>query len=108
MCRVLDIARLNGMQVGPGRFSARVRDPLCPWNEGVWEFRSEHGILQVEQHTHSEFDCDLSIQSLTALIFGTHNPGDFAIRGWGNPSPALQTSLREMFPPREPYLHEYF
>jgi predicted acetyltransferase len=106
MGRVLDVGQLGGMPVGPGRFSARIVDPLCPWNEGLWRFESSDGALQVMRA--DEADCDLSIQALTALVYGTHDPDDFAIRGWGNPSPAAQAIMRAMFPPMTPYLHEYF
>jgi predicted acetyltransferase len=106
MGRVLDVAKINGLQVGPGVFVARISDPLCPWNDGIWQFESVDGTLQVKPHTVP--DCDLSIQALTALVFGTHDPRDFAIRGWGKPSPAVQTSMQAMFPPKTPYLHEYF
>ena len=106
MSRVLDVSRLGGMQIGPGRFSARIADPLCPWNEGLWRFESADGALQVTRA--DEADCDLSIQALTALVYGTHDPDDFAIRGWGNPSPQVQATLRAMFPPMTPYLHESF
>jgi hypothetical protein len=52
--------------------------------------------------------CDLSIQGLSAMVYGTHNLGDFAYRGWGNPSAALQNTLQEMFPLQPPYLDEMF
>jgi hypothetical protein len=106
MGRVVDVANISGMQIGPGRFSARVTDPLCPWNEGIWQFESVGGELQV--NAADEADCDLSIHALAALIYGTHDPGDFPFRGWGNPSPAVQTTMRSMFPRMLPHLHEYF
>jgi predicted acetyltransferase len=111
MGRVVDVARLGGMEAGPGRFSARIRDALCPWNEGssdarAWQFETVEGRLEVS--VASEADCELTIQALAALIYGTHDPGDFSFRGWGNPSPAVQATMRSMFPPRVPYLHEYF
>jgi predicted acetyltransferase len=106
MGRVLDVSRLGGMQVGLGCFSARIADPLCSWNEGLWRFESSDGALQVTRA--DEADCILSIQALTALVYGTHDPDDFAIRGWGNPSPAVQAIMRAMFQPMTPYLHEYF
>jgi predicted acetyltransferase len=106
MGRVLDVSQLGGMQVGSGRFSARIADPLCPWNEGLWRFESSDGALQVTRTDQA--DCDLSIQALTSLVYGTHDPSDFAIRGWGNPSLAVQAIMRAMFPPMTPYLHEYF
>jgi hypothetical protein len=106
MGRVVDVAGIGGMETGPGCFAARVSDPLCPWNTGVWQFEAVDGRLQVDRA--SQADCDLSIQALAALIYGTHDPGDFVFREWGNLSPALQTIMRAMFPPLVPYLHEYF
>jgi hypothetical protein len=106
MSRLLDIARIGGLPAGSGRFSARLTDPLCPWNEGAWRFESRDGALQVAPAERA--DCDLTIQALTALIFGTHDPQDFSLRGWGNPSPDLQTVMRTMFPAITPHLHEYF
>jgi hypothetical protein len=106
MGRVLDVAAIGGMAAGPGRFTARVADPLCPWNEGMWQFETVDGALRVATGGHP--DCDLTIQGLTALVYGTHDPGDFAIRGWGNPAPAVQAAMRNIFPTAAPYLHERF
>jgi predicted acetyltransferase len=106
MGRVLDVAKIGGMETGPGRFSARISDPLCPWNEGMWAFETLDGLLQVaEAH---EANCQLTIQALTALIYGTHDPSDFPIRGWGDPSPELQAVMHKIFPPRQPHMHEFF
>lgn len=109
MGRVLNVARIGGMETGEGSFVARISDPLCPFNEGVWQFCTQDGRLQVAQ-TSGEVspDCSLTIQGLTALVFGTHDPQDFPLRGWGDPDPKLQATLRWMFPPRLPYLHENF
>jgi hypothetical protein len=53
-------------------------------------------------------DCELSIQGLSALVYGTQDPGDFAVRGWGDPSPEVQAAMRTLFPPATPHLHELF
>ena len=45
MGRVVDVAGLGGMDTGPGGFSARITDPLCPWNEGLWRFETVDGLL---------------------------------------------------------------
>jgi predicted acetyltransferase len=91
------------------QFSARISDPICPWNEGVWQFSAVEGRLVVQSApAGATADTDLTIQGLSALIYGTHDPADFALRGWGSPAPALQTTLRQMFPAGLPYLHEYF
>jgi predicted acetyltransferase len=106
MGRVLDVSRLGGMSVGGGRFAAQVTDALCPWNEGVWQFDSVAGRLHVA--AASAANCRLSIQALAALVYGVHDPAEFAVRGWGDPPPPVQDTMRAMFPPQTPYLHETF
>ena len=106
MGRVLDVAKIGGVQTGPGCFSAHIADPLCPWNEGIWQFETRDGMLQVSPT--DEADCDLSIHALAALVYGANDPDSFAIRGWGSPSPPVQETMRTMFPPQAPYLHEFF
>lgn len=106
MSRVLDVERIGGMDVGEGSFTAQVIDPLCPWNEGVWRFESSEGKLQVRKTSKAE--CQLKVQGLTALIAGAHDPQDFPLRDWGNPDPILQSKMREMFPKKNPFMHENF
>jgi predicted acetyltransferase len=106
MGRILDVANISGLRVGVGSFSAHIRDPFCPWNESVWRFESVDHHLQISPAGSA--DCELSIQALSALVYGAHAVGDFAYRGWGNPSTALQTAMQEMFPSRTPYLDEMF
>jgi len=106
MGRVVDVAKLDGMHTGPGRFTARVADPLCPWNKATWQFETVDGLLRVTAADRA--GCDLSIQALAALVYGTHDPGDFAIRGWGNPAAELQAAMRAIFPPMLPHIHESF
>jgi predicted acetyltransferase len=106
MNRVLDVERIGGMQVGEVNFSAHIMDPLCPWNEGSWHFESTDGILQVSRV--SDADCEMTIQGLSALLAGTHDPSDIPLRGWGEVSPELQSIQRRMFPRLRPYMHEIF
>jgi hypothetical protein len=106
MGRVIDVASIGGMQTGPGSFSVSIEDPHCPWNGCVWRFETVDGTLQVSQTDKA--DCDLSIQTLAALVYGTHDPDDFAFRGWGDLRPEVKETMRSMFPPMLPYLHEWF
>jgi predicted acetyltransferase len=106
MGRVLDVAKIGGMPTGPGRFAARIVDPLCPWNEGIWQFETVHGVLDVRPA--GQADCSLGVQALAALIFGTHDPADFAMRGWGDPPENVQATMKVMFPPLLPHLNEQF
>ncbi len=106
MSRVLDVEKIGGMQVGEGSFSAKIIDPVCPWNEGVWHFESVGGSLGVSRSRDT--DLELTIQGLSALVSGVPDPQDFSLRGWGNPDPPQITSLRAMFPPMRPFMHEIF
>jgi predicted acetyltransferase len=109
MGRVLDLARLGGMHTSPGSFTALVSDPVCPWNTGCWRFETRDGCLQVSPaQQQSAAEGELSIQAVTALVYGTLDPQDFSLRGWGDPSPALQATLRTMFPKMTAHLHEEF
>lgn len=106
MGRILDVGALSGMNAGHGGFSARIVDPLCHWNEGEWRFESAGGTLAVSKAGQS--NCTLTIEGLTALVYGTHDAEDYALRGWGDPPLDVQATMRTMFPPQLPYLHEYF
>jgi predicted acetyltransferase len=106
MSRILDIGGMGGMETGAGIFSAHITDPLLPSNEGNWKFKTVNGCLQVTKT--DAIDCELAIHGLTALVFGTHDPQDFPLRGWGNPRPEIQAVMRTMFPLRTPFLHENF
>lgn len=106
MARVLDVTNIGGMQSGEGSFSARILDPHCPWNEGNHRFETRNGHLHVSPASIA--DCDLTINGLSALVYGTHSPGSFGILGWGNPSPDMQATMQVMFAPMLPYLHEVF
>jgi predicted acetyltransferase len=106
MGRIVDVNLLNGVPCGNGRFSALLTDPICSWNRGIWSFEGIGGKLQVKPAEHA--DCELNIQALSGLLYGTHGPSDFLLRGWGNPSPHDQINMRQLMPPMTPYLHEFF
>ncbi|GAB4513830.1 MAG: GNAT family N-acetyltransferase [Anaerolineae bacterium] len=104
--RIIDVGRIGGMQVGEGTFTAQIVDDLCPWNTGIYCFASVEGILEVSPASSAE--CSLTIQALSALVYGTVDPGLFVHHGWGDPSPAQQQTLRRLFPPMLPHLNEKF
>jgi predicted acetyltransferase len=103
MGRVVVVEGLAGLATGPGRFAARIVDEHCPWNEGAYAFETVDGHLAVSRANAT--DCTLSIRGLAALVYGGHDPADFALRGWGEPGPATQATMRIMFPHALPFLH---
>lgn len=106
MGRILNISQISGMQVGKGQFTAKITDSQCPWNEGLWKFENENGLLKVSPAQSA--DCELTIQGISSLIYGTHHPEIFQIRGWGNPTIEVQQRMINLFPARIAYLHEHF
>ena len=106
MGRVLNIEQIGGMQVGVGEFSANIQDPFCPWNEGIWRFTAQEGKLVVSRAKNA--DCDLSIQGLSALVYGVKEVGSFKYHGWGDPPADVQAQMASLFPPMQPHLYEYF
>jgi len=106
MGRVLDVEKLNGLPAGDGHFSARIIDPACPWNEGIWSFTGAGGHLRVEKA--ADADCPMAVQGLSALVYGTLAPESFAYRQWGEIPAEVCKSMTAVFPPATPHLHEYF
>ncbi len=106
MGRVLDVTGIGGMEASEGTFTAEIADPDCPWNNGVWTFDGAGGRLRVRQGGTP--GCRLSIQGLSALVYGVNGPEEFGVRGWGDPPPEAAAAMRTVFPARVPYLHEQY
>lgn len=106
MGRVIDVAGLEGIDAGPGRIRFELSDPLCPWNDGYWQFTSEDGHLGVK-HVKAA-DCRMDIRALSAIVYGTHDYCDLNTRGWADIPEDGIVELRNMFPHELPYLHAFF
>jgi hypothetical protein len=98
---------LAGIGCGTGEVTLRLRDPFCPWNDGVFTLAEEGGRLEVSPGGVPELT--LTVQGLTALVYGGYDPAEFAVRGWGEVAPADQMRLQALFPPPGlPYVYEEF
>jgi hypothetical protein len=106
MGRIMDIKNMSGMSVGEGSLNIKIHDPLCSWNDGIWQLASQDGNLFIREANEAE--CELTIQGFSALLYGTNDPSDFQYRGWGKPSVKAQDTLRSMFPLKMPFLYENF
>ncbi len=95
MARIVHLTGIQGMPVGAGGFTAYLSDALCPWNEGNWRFEAVDGRLRVGRSDGA--DCELAIQVLTGLAFGTHSAADFAFRRWGKPTRQTQEAMQALF-----------
>lgn len=107
MGRIIDMAKMGGMTTGEGRFSARISDSYCEWNNGTFLFATHDGQLTVGDTSNAH--CELTIQGLSALVYGGYDPDDFVYRGWSSPiTDEVLSQMRSMFPNRLVFLHEEF
>ena len=106
MGRVVIVEALSGLNVGTGKISIKITDDYCEWNNKIYNFESKDGILEVTET--EEFDCELSIQGLSAIIYGCYNLDDFEFKGWGEISEEIRTKILDLFPIVYPYLHADF
>ena len=108
MGRIVSVADLTGISAGEGdhEIALQIVDDYAPWNSGVHTFRSENGVLTVTPG--GEPVMTMTIQGLAALVYAGQDPADFIYRGWGDPDEAAQQTLRALFPPAAPVLHEEF
>jgi hypothetical protein len=106
MARVIQVTSLNGMPFEEGSISIQIDDSDCQWNNGVWNFSSTGGHLEVKNHTVP--DCRMSVQGLTGLIYGVYAPEEINLRGWGEIDEQSGQILQKMFPPAIPFLHAMY
>ena len=83
---------------------AAVEDVFAGLGDEQQEQRQE---LKVER-TESEYDTELSIQGLSAIIFGGFDLGDFEFRGWGLLDQNVINRIELLFPQVIPSLHSRF
>ena len=106
MGRVLHIERIAGMEVGTGEISIDIKDMQCDWNNRKWLFRSNNGILEISETDKAHIS--LTIQGLSALIYGVYQLDDFKFQGWGELTTAQMEELENLFPSTTPVLYELF
>ena len=113
MGRIMNVEGLQGIQVGTGSLIIKIIDEQCEWNEGIFTFSSNNGILNVKKESNDEFkaDCSLTISGLTALVYGGYNIEDFPFRNWITNYPTSKEffqKIKELFTPVIPFMHEDF
>lgn len=107
MGRVMIVEELSSMKVGNGRFKAKIIDEQCEWNNGKFVFQSLNGLLSVEK-TREEEDCVMTIQGLSAIIYGGHELEDLVIKGLIIANKDTLKVIERLFPQAYPHLHEDF
>jgi hypothetical protein len=100
--RVLNLAALSGLAVGPGRVTVEVVDD--PFIAGRYALGGDGGKLEVSGSAPGEPAATLTVAGLSGLVYGVLDPVEVALRGLGTVPPEAAAQLRTLFPPRRPHV----
>ena len=89
--------------------SFEVQDPMCEWNNGILKLSEKNGKLQTKFFPNESLDTKISIEGLSALLYGTMTVEEVEYFGWfKNLTPEDKEVLSVWFPRREYYCTEFF
>ncbi len=107
MARIIDVKlALENIKVPcSGEAIIRIDDPHFAWNDRVFKFYEEAGVLKVDE-VNGEANSHLTIEGLTAILYGTLDEPRLRRLGWmqGQEIPIL----KDWFPRMVPWLTENF
>ncbi len=89
--------------------SIKVTDPLCQWNNGVWELHIQDGKLYVTPSEQNIAENEFTIEGLTALLYGTMSLEEIQYYGWASKiAPESLSTLKAWFPQMQYCNTEFF
>ncbi len=89
--------------------SFEIQDPMCEWNNGILKLWEEEGRIQSKFYPNESVDTKITIEGLSALLFGTLTIEEIEYFGWTqNLSEGDRDILSIWFPRREYYCTEFF
>ncbi|MHA2071738.1 MAG: GNAT family N-acetyltransferase [Candidatus Thorarchaeota archaeon] len=108
MGRCIDVqVALEGLPAkSDGQLTFRVTDPLCKWNNQTYWIDASGGSMKVEPIGDADTDITLTIEGVSALLYGTLSADDLVPYGWisGN----IPKLLTDWFPKKYIWMYEDF
>jgi predicted acetyltransferase len=108
MARCMDVqVALEGLPArSDGQLTFRVRDPLCDWNDQTYWVDASGGNMKVEPIGDADTGTTLTIEGLSALLYGTMSADDLLPYNWiVGDGPSL---LSDWFPKKYIWMYEDF
>jgi len=108
MVRCVDVQRtLEGLPTSrEGDAVFRIEDSLCEWNNQTLQLEAEGGSLMVESLGDAEADTVLSIEGISALVYGTLTISELVPYGWiDGPVPKI---MKDWFPRAYVWMYENY
>lgn len=108
MVRVVDVERtLQDLPGQPsGSLVVQVTDDSCDWNTGTYRLKAEGGRLQVKRGGTNP-RTRLSIQGLSALVYGTLALEEVEHKGWATVEVPEDRQLLQQWLPTRPFFNAY-
>ena len=108
MARIINVEGLSELPVGEGSIVIRITDPDCSWNNGTFKLISVSEKLVIERGiSGSDCECELTIQGLTAFIYGNYILEDLLLKKWLKEyKKGSIKKLESLFPYSLPYIFD--
>ena len=108
MARVIDVVRaIDGIPTQiRGELCVQIEDPHFDWNNQTFRIYQEKGTLHAERISEVECDTVISIEGITALVYGTAHIDTLACFGWIHGK--VPSVLSEWFSKRDIWMTEDF
>lgn len=109
MARIIDVkTSFENLPVNAqGSLTLKIADPHFDWNNGVFRFFEQNGVLKVE-NSEEPAKATVTIQGLTSLLYGTLNIQHLRRLGWLQGDASESVNLHDWFPQATPWLTEDF
>lgn len=110
MARIVDVEGLNDLAVGSGSIITKITDSNCSWNKGIFHLAEKSGKLSiVKMKSESSYECELTIQGLTALVYGNYSLEDLTFKKWFlELVNGAGKKIELLFPYKLPYIYDTF
>ena len=110
MARIVDVEALNDLEVGHDSITFKISDSNCSWNNGIFQLAGKSGKLSIKKmDPKSNFECELTIQGLTAVVYGNYVLEDLIFKKWFSEIVAgAGKKLELLFPYQLPYIFDTF
>jgi len=108
MARCVSVQKaLEGLPAsGAEKVVFRVEDRLCEWNSQTFQLEAESGQLRVESRGSSKADTTMSIEGISALVYGTMTASELVPYGWI--SGDISQALLDWFPRVYAWMYEQY
>jgi predicted acetyltransferase len=111
MLRCVNVQKaLQGLPISrEGNLPLQIVDSHCSWNSKKFILREENGFLQIREIEKEKLVPQISIEGISALVYGTLRPDELVHYNWlSGISKADLELLNHWFPLKYPWMAEQF